>query len=789
MKYIIGTRGSKLAVVQGEHVCNRLREAYPQDEFEIRIIKTKGDLVLDKPLHEIGDKGVFVKEIEEQILNHEADIGVHSMKDMPSEPSSGLMFTKPWKREDPRDVLILREKKSLEELPQGAVIGTGSKRREFQLKRLRSDLRIVGIRGNVDTRLRKMYEEKLDGIVLAAAGLHRLGMQEKITQYLETEEMIPAPAQGILALEIRREDTKLRQMLDALSDEDTARAMEAERGFLREIGADCHVPVGAVCRKNQDESLTLHVMFGNESGSRHAHIAVSGTEPEVLAKGAAAKIRSRMAGKVFLVGAGPGDPGLITVKGLQVVQKADCIIYDRLSSPELLCETKPGCEKIYVGKANSNHTMRQEEINVLLVKKSMEYQNTVRLKGGDVYVFGRGGEEGIYLREHGVPFEVIPGVTSCIAGLAYAGIPITHRGVASGFHVVTAHDKNDRLAEIDFKAMADGKETCVFLMGLSKVKEIADGLLEAGMPGGTKAAVISNATMPGQKSCVSDLEHIAEETERAQPLSPAVIVVGEVVSLREELNFYEQKPLFGKRYLIPKIGENSTRLRELLMAQGAEADEIQVGVIEQMERTFTAEELRDADWLVFTSKNGVESFFKGLEESGLDIRNLAGSKIAVIGHMTEKALRRYGLYADLVPDEFDSDALAEELKKQLTKEEKVYYLKAENADYHLSQMLGSRCRFEEIAVYENRAVEPQMQVIQSLEQYDGILFTCASSAERFFASAGDGLEKIRGIYSIGKKTTECLKTLGVKEVWQAKQATYEGMVELLNERGMMVWER
>lgn len=783
MKYKIGTRGSKLARVQAEYVCNRLRDAYPQDEFEILIIKTKGDLVLDKPLHEIGDKGVFVKEIEEQLLNHEADIGVHSMKDMPSQPASGLMFTKPWKREDPRDVLILREKKSLEELSRGAVIGTGSKRREFQLKRLRPDIKVVNIRGNVDTRIRKMIEEKLDGIVLAAAGLHRLGIQDRITQYLETEEMIPAPAQGILALEIRKEDTKLLQMLDALSDEETARIMEAERGFLQEIGADCHVPVGAACRKNEDESLTLHVMFGDETGSRQAYEAVSGTEPGVLAKEAAAKIRSRMAGTVFLVGAGPGEPGLITVKGLQAVQKADCIIYDRLSSPELLCEAKPGCEKIYVGKASSNHTMRQEEINALLVKKSMEYQNTVRLKGGDVYVFGRGGEEGIYLKEHGVPFEVIPGVTSCIAGLAYAGIPVTHRGIASGFHVVTAHDKNDRLAEIDFKAMADGKETCVFLMGLGKVKEIADRLLEAGMPGETKAAVISNATMSGQKSCVSDLEHIAEETERAHLVSPAVIVVGEVVSLREELNFYEQKSLFGKRYLIPKIGEKPTRLRELLMAQGAEADEIQVGVIEQMERKFTAEELRDADWLVFTSKNGVESFFKGLEESGLDIRNLAGSKIAVIGHMTEKALRRYGLYADLVPDEFDSDALAEELKKHLAGEEKVYYLKAANADRHLSQMLGSQCRFEEIAVYENRAVEPKMQDIQSLERYNGIIFTCASSAERFFASAGDGREKIRGVYSIGKKTTECLKALGVKEVWQAKQATYEGLVEIINKKG------
>ena len=236
MKYTIGTRGSKLALAQAEYVRDRLAQAYPEEEFELQIIKTKGDLVLDKPLHEIGDKGVFVKEIEEKIWSGEVQIGVHSMKDMPSHPAPGLLFAKAWKREDPRDALILREKERLEDLPKGAAIGTGSRRREFQIKRLRPDLRVVNIRGNVDTRLCKMEEEKLDGIILAAAGLRRLGMEERITLYLEPEEMIPAPAQGILALEIREGETELLKLLDALSDEETEQAAAAERGFLREIG-------------------------------------------------------------------------------------------------------------------------------------------------------------------------------------------------------------------------------------------------------------------------------------------------------------------------------------------------------------------------------------------------------------------------------------------------------------------------------------------------------------------------------------------------------------------------
>lgn len=778
MKYTIGTRGSKLALTQAEYVCRRLTKACPEHEFEVKIIKTKGDVVLDKPLHEIGDKGVFVREIEEQLLSREVDIGVHSMKDMPSVPAFGLTFARAWKREDPRDVLILREKKSLEELPEGAVIGTGSRRRKFQLKRLRPDLNVVNIRGNVDTRLRKMEEEKLDGIILAAAGLHRLGMQERITKYLDAEEMIPAPAQGILALEIRDGDERVSRMLDALSDEETMKFMEAERGFLRQIGGDCHVPVGAVCRKNEDGSFRLDAMFGNETGTRQAYVSVCGRQPGALAHEAAVRIRRQMAGMVSLVGGGPGDPELITVKGLQKIREADCIIYDRLSSPELLGEAKPGCEMIYVGKADHHHTMKQEDINRLLVKKSMEHEKTVRLKGGDVYVFGRGGEEGLFLKEQGVPFEVVPGISSALAGLAYAGIPITHRGMALGFHVVTAHNKRDELAEIDFEALALGKETSVFLMGLGKVGEIADRLLLAGMPRETKAAVISCATTPMQKTCVSDLAHIAEEVKSAGLVSPAIITVGEVVSLREQLNFFEERPLFQKRYLIPKIGEQSTRLRDLLQAQGAMVDEIQVGTVVDIEKTFSGEELAAVDWLIFTSKNGVEAFFKNFRESGLDVRSLAGCKVAAIGGKTAEGLKNYGLYADLIPDAFHSGALAEALKKRLAASDKVWYFKAGNADDHLKQTLEENCRFEEIVVYENQAVEPDREKILPLAEYDGILFTCASSVERFIRAFGKDWGQC-GIYSIGPKTTACLRAHGVEQVQEAGQASYEGLAKMM----------
>lgn len=778
MKYRIATRGSQLALVQANYVRKRLMQAYPENEFEILVVKTKGDLVLDRPLDQIGEKGVFVKEIEEKILNGEADIGVHSMKDMPSILADGLVFAKAWKREDVRDVLILREKGSLEELPKGAVIGTGSKRRQVQLKRLREDLRVVGIRGNVDTRIRKMEEEKLDGLLLAAAGLHRLGKEDRITQYLDVEQMIPAPAQGVLALEIRKEDKRLLEMLDALSDMETVKTVEVEREFLLEMGGDCHVPIGAVCRREADGKYCLLAMFGNRSGGKQAYVEVRGDDTKGLAQKAAVQIRQQIAGRVYLVGGGPGDPKLITVGGVCAIRKADCIIYDRLSSPELLEEAKEGCEKIYVGKANHCHTMKQEEINRLLVEKSMEYETVVRLKGGDVYVFGRGGEEGIFLREKGVPFTVIPGVTSGIAGLSYAGIPITHRGVASGFHIVTAHDRRDELADIDFKAMAKGKETCVFLMGLSKVGEIAERLIEAGMSKEAKAAVISCATTVRQKTCVSDLEHIEEEVKRAELISPALIVVGDVVSFRDKLNFFEEYPLFGKRYLIPKIGESVTRLKELLSKQGAAVEEVQVGKIVKKSAEILEEEIKEVGWIIFTSKNGVEGFFESFYKSGLDIRKLAGCRIAVIGEKTAEVLRKYGFYADFIPNQYESDVFAKEFKELLTGEEKVWYVKAGNADGHLKEALKGCCRLEEVVIYENQAVELDLEKIGALEEYDGICFTCASSVERMFQGLGQKMGQCKRFYSIGGRTTACLEDYGVEKskILQASQADYEGIV-------------
>lgn len=780
MNIVIGTRGSKLALAQAEYVRNVLKGACPGDSFEIRVITTRGDRITDRPLHQIGGKGLFVREIEEQLRSGQIQLAVHSMKDMPAVPAEGLTFTKAWRREDPRDVLILREKSSLAELPSGAVIGTGSIRRQALLHRLRPDLRCAGIRGNVDTRLRKMEEQNLDGIVLAAAGLHRLGLKERITQYLSLEEMIPSPAQGILALEIRQDAYGLREILDQLAEEESEFAAQAEREFLRLCGGDCHMPVGAVCRRQPSGSYRLRAVFGDREGKNLSFADAEGTDAKELAEDAATQIgvfhkkEGRSAGTVYLTGAGPGDPGLITVRGMELLRQADCVVYDRLVSEELLRETKPECERIYVGKEKHHHIMGQAEIQDLLVRKAGEHARVLRLKGGDPFVFGRGGEEALALLEHGIRVEVIPGVTSAVAGAACAGIPVTHRGVSGGFHVVTAHDQRDALADIDFGAMVKSGDTCIFLMGLGNLPEIVEQLIEAGMPQNMAAAVISRATLVDQKVCQGTLSDIVSKVQEQSMPSPALIVVGEVVKLRRKLVSLERRQR-SCSCLVPKIGEETTVLTRRLRERGIRTDEVQVGEIRYLDWKKESDIEERPDWLIFTSRHGVEGFFYGITMAGCDVRTFVGSRIAAIGAKTAQTLRRYGLQTDLLPETADSTALCRALRKAVRREDRVWYLTAEEGSRVVMEELSGCCHLTEKRVYVNC----QMEIRIPSGAYDAIAFTCASSVRRL--SDAGWVPGESTYYSIGPMCTEQMRCLGIEDIIQADHASYEALAEKIYE--------
>ena len=763
--YRIGTRGSKLALVQAGLVKARLEAAYPEDTFETVVISTRGDRETNRAIAAIGDNALFTREIETALLEDRIDLAVHSMKDLPAECPAGLTLAKAWPREDPRDVLVAREGvKSIADLPAGARVATGSPRRDLFLRRLRPDLDIVGIRGNVDTRLRKLYapqadEPHLDAIVLAAAGLKRLGFDAHILQYVCVEEMLPAANQGQLAIELRAGDAELKAKVDALGDETAETVAVAERSFLREIGADCHQPIGAYAEVT-GKTVRLRCMVG--VGKHCAFAEVTGDEPEDVARRAAKEIRRQLCGEVVLVGAGPGDPELITVKGLKAIETADAIVYDRLSSDELLKSAKSGCELVYVGKASGNHTLPQDEINALLAKEALSHAKVVRLKGGDPFVFGRGGEEMAYLTARGIRCTVVPGVTSAIAAPASAGIPVTHRGVATGFTVVTAHAKNDEPVCLDYAAMLDEKKTFVFLMGLAHVGEIAAGLVAAGKSAATPAAVIGSATTTAQQSVIGTLSDIAAKVERASVVSPAVLVVGATVALPATLGF----PLAGKRYLVPKIGADESKLELLLRAQGAVVDAVEVGRIVPV-----ADALKDVDWsrftwLAVTSRNGLlavdERIVREIKAHGL--------RLAAIGKATAAALAAKGLAADWVAQESTGEGMLRELRMALKPNDAVLHVTAAGGADSLAG-LAKDCAYAVVATYRNEAVVLKGTI--DLGRYDGAFFTCGSSAKRMYAQAMGATRA----YAIGPATRETLRALGVQDIVMAESPSAEALVD------------
>lgn len=452
-------------------------------------------------------------------------------------------------------------------------------------------------------------------------------------------------------------------------------------------------------------------------------------------------------GKVYLVGAGCGSLDLYTLKAMECIKKADCLVYDHLVDDRIIQSCKDTCEMIYVGKKASHHTMKQEDICSLLVEKSKQHNITVRLKGGDVYVFGRGGEEGEVLYKNHVDFEVVPGLSSVTAGLAYAGIPITHRGLSGGFQVYTGQLRQGEERKFDFSLMLDDYCTYVFLMSMAKLDMIVEGFLNAGKRKDTGVAVVSRASLPNQKTLVSTLENIREDFKNNPLENPGIIVVGDVVSMREYLNFYETKPLFSSRILVTSVGHDHY-LRERLEDLGAHVDEVVTGEVAYIDCDIPV--LKGC--LVFTSKHGVIGFMKAFKKRYKDLRVLKDVRIICIGQKTNEVLNEYGLNADFIPSGADSDILNQELYEYVN-DDTIYLVKGNHQP-------SLKKYDQEFVVYENRKVE----ILNKCVHYDYGLFTCASSVRRFKESN----DSLCDVYiSIGAHTTkaiqECYGNVKIKE--------------------------
>ncbi|NLD16527.1 MAG: hydroxymethylbilane synthase [Tissierellia bacterium] len=784
MKIKIGTRGSNLALTQTNMVANSIKEKFPQVEVEIIIIKTTGDIKRDVPIGQIGGKEIFVKEIEFALLNKDIDLAVHSMKDMPGELPKGLRLSATPKREDCRDVLVLKENGTLDTLKQGAKIATGSKRRGFQLKALRPDLEILPIRGNVETRIEKIESENLDGVVLAAAGIHRLNLKPENMLYLDIEDFLPSPTQGILALEIREDDEVLHNMLMELNDEITFIQAQNEREFLKAVGGSCKVPVGAYCHVEENK-ITLKGLLGSEDGNQLIKMEILGRKDENLGKILGEKMLKILLSKVYLVGAGPGDEDLITLKGKRCIKEADVIIYDRLANKNLLNYTREDAELIYAGKISANHTMTQDEINELLFDKAKEGKIVTRLKGGDPYVFGRGGEEFEYLKDRGVKVEVVPGITSAIGGLAYAGIPITHRGVATSFHVITGHTQDDD--ELDYKTLSKLQGTLVFLMGLKNLEKISQGLLDNGREKPTPVAVINWGTMSKQKTVVGNLENISKLARNEKLKSPCLIVVGEVVNLRNKLNFFEEMPLFGENIVLTREVKNVHSTKEKFHRLGANV--ITLPMIETVELETQREifdNINNYDYIFFTSVNGVNYFFKQFLKS-YDIRDLKDIKFCALGIKTKKAIENFGIKVDIMPENYAGEDGVKALEKVLKKTDKLLVPRAKMGRPEIIDSLKDLAEITEIQIYDTKSLSAEIE--ETLEEYErySLVFTSASTFNNFYKGIKDRnrIFSRAKIISIGPITSIAIKKAGLNVDIEAKEYTIEGIIEgILEEKNV-----
>ncbi len=490
-----------------------------------------------------------------------------------------------------------------------------------------------------------------------------------------------------------------------------------------------------------------------------------------------------MQGNVILVGAGPGDPGLLTQRGREALSQAEVVVYDRLVSPAILALVPEKARKIDVGKEASHHKVPQEEINQILLREAQAGRRVVRLKGGDPFLFGRGGEELELLAEAGLPFEVVPGVTSALSVPAYAGIPVTHRDFCSSLHIITGHAKAGAKLTIDFEALKRTGGTLVFLMGVSALPAICRGLLDAGMAPQMPAAVIERGTTPRQRKLISTLEALPQAAEEAKVESPAIIVVGKVCTLSEKFDWFDHLPLKGRELVVTRPKERMGSLVGKLRALGASVTEYPcIATVERVENPAldaAMEALSKYRWLVFTSPAGPEIFMKRLLARGQDARAVAGLKLAAIGPKTAQTLTRFGLRADLVPAVYDSDHLAQAMEDVTGP---VLLCRASRGSDALAKIfLAGGIPFDDVACYDTKYEMPDAgAVLPRLAAGALVTFTSASTVEGFVKSLpGVDLSHILGI-CIGEKTADKARQYGIA-VRVAREATIESLINTIKE--------
>ncbi len=505
-------------------------------------------------------------------------------------------------------------------------------------------------------------------------------------------------------------------------------------------------------------------------------------------------LKDKTKGMVYLVGAGPGSPDLITVKGKECLQKADVIVYDYLASESLLSLAGKGAETIYAGKKSGRHFMSQEEINNLLVERANKGLTVVRLKGGDPFIFGRGGEEAMEFSRAGITFEIVPGVTSAIAVPAYAGIPLTHRDYSSTVCFITGHeDPTKEVSNINWDALTKSSGTLVFLMGIGNLAEIAGKLIDNGRPSDSPVVVIGNGTMPNQRTIIGTLANISEKVKDEDLTPPGVIVVGDVVKLRDHLNWFESRPLFGKRIVVTRPKDQATSFISTLSELGAQCllfptiEIIPPASWKELDRAI--EGLSRYDWIIFTSVNGVKYFFERLHVEKKDARHLNGIKIGVIGPRTTSALIDRGVSPDLVPDKYWAEGVMEELEGYSLDGKRVLLPRPSVARHYIPKKLkGLGAIVDVVEAYQTVLPDYSRNQIDELFEngkIDMIAFTSPSTVTNFLAmfegkSIYEEISKIE-VACIGPITAQRVTEAGLKVVVAPNEYTTDALARAIVE--------
>jgi uroporphyrinogen III methyltransferase/synthase len=490
-------------------------------------------------------------------------------------------------------------------------------------------------------------------------------------------------------------------------------------------------------------------------------------------------------GVVYLVGAGPGDPGLMTARALELIGSAGAIYYDRLVPPGALDGAREDAELVYVGKAPGRPSIPQEEIAARLIEAARSGKAVVRLKGGDPFVFGRGGEEGEALREAGIEFEVVPGVTAGVAATAYAGIPVTHRDDASAVAFVTGHeDPGKEESAIDWEALARFPGTLVFYMGVKRLPANAAALIAAGRDPEEPAAAVQRGTMAGQRTVTATLGTLAETVEREEIGAPALIVVGPVVRRREALAWLERRPLHGRRVVVTRARAQASGLAAALRGLGADVVELPAirvePLIESEEVRAAVDSIREYALACLTSPNGVRLLFEALRAGGLDARALAGATVAAIGPGTARALAANGVVADVVPERFVAEALVEALAEVEVSGRRVLVARAAEARDVLPDALRERgAEVDVVALYETVREEPPAEAIEAAQNADYVTFTSSSTVRNLLEALGERFPGGARVVSIGPVTSEAARAAGLEVHAEADPHDVDGLLAAL----------